>query len=197
MNEESANGLSSIRDQPVFQNFTKWARQYQAQLDRITPYTLYRWLATAGLILIFMLRIFTIQAFYIVTYALGIYLLNLFLAFLQPKFDPSLEMDIAESEVEEGAPGLPTTTWNTDKDGEFRPFIRRLPEFKFWYSATRAVVFSIFATVIPVFDVPVYWPILLMYFIILFTITMRRQIAHMQKYKYLPFDFRKTKYGSK
>lgn len=102
-----------------------------------------------------MLRIFTIQAFYIVTYALGIYLLNLFLAFLQPKFDPSLEMDIAESEVEEGAPGLPTSTWNSDKDGEFRPFIRRLPEFKFWYAATRAVVFSIVATFIPPFDIPV------------------------------------------
>ncbi|CAG8699775.1 32554_t:CDS:2 [Gigaspora margarita] len=58
--------------------------------------------------------------------ALGIYLLNLFLAFLQPKFDPSLEMDIAESEVEEG-PSLPTKA-----DEEFRPFIRRLPEFKFW-----------------------------------------------------------------
>ena len=57
-----------------------------------------------------MFRIVWIQAFFIVTYALGIYLLNLFLAFLQPKFDPSLEMDIAESEVEEGAPGLPTST---------------------------------------------------------------------------------------
>ena len=123
--------------------------------DRVTPHTFYRWLATSGLVLLFMLRIFTIQAFYIVTYALGIYLLNLFLAFLQPKFDPSLEMDIAESEVEEGAPGLPTSSWNSDKDGEFRPFIRRLPEFKFWYSATRAVVFSIVATFIPPFDIPV------------------------------------------
>ena len=62
-----------------------------------------------------MVRIFWIQAFFIVTYALGIYLLNLFLAFLQPKFDPSLEMDIAESEVEEGAPGLPTSELNLDQ----------------------------------------------------------------------------------
>jgi hypothetical protein len=69
-----------------------------------------------------------------------IYLLNLFLAFLQPKFDPSLAADIAEAEVEEGAPGLPTSTspsarnenYGEMQDGEFRPFIRRLPEFKFW-----------------------------------------------------------------
>lgn len=59
-------------------------------------------------------------------YALGIYLLNLFLAFLTPKFDPSLEMDTKENEMEEG-PSLPTKA-----DEEFKPFIRRLPEFKFW-----------------------------------------------------------------
>ena len=36
-------------------------------------------------------------------------------------------MDIAENEAEEG-PSLPTQA-----DEEFKPFIRRLPEFKFWY----------------------------------------------------------------
>lgn len=59
--------------------------------------------------------------------AVGIYLLNLFLAFLTPKIDPSLEMDTQENELEEG-PSLPTKA-----DEEFKPFIRRLPEFKFWY----------------------------------------------------------------
>ncbi len=51
------------------------------------------------------------------------------------------------------------------------------------YAATRAIVFSILATLFPMFDIPVFWPILLVYFIILFIITMRRQIAHMRKYK--------------
>lgn len=32
-------------------------RQYQHQLDRITPYILHRWVATAGLVSIFVLRI--------------------------------------------------------------------------------------------------------------------------------------------
>lgn len=48
-----------------------------------------------------------------------------------------------------------------DKNGsEFKPFIRRLPEFKFWHSATRAVVFALLATLTSATDVPVFWPIL-------------------------------------
>jgi hypothetical protein len=77
---------------------------------------------------------------------------------------------------------------------EFRPFARRLPEFKFWEACTRAVVIAFFMTFLSVFDVPVFWPILLMYFIILFYITMKRQISHMIKHKYVPFSFGKPAY---
>ena len=54
--------------------------------------------------------------FYIVTYALGIYNLNLLLGFLTPQIDPESE-----------GPVLPR-----NNDEEFRPFVRKLPEFKFW-----------------------------------------------------------------
>jgi len=57
----------------------------------------------------------------VVCYSLGIYLLNLFLAFLTPKFDPSLEQELADQETEEGTSG----TLPTNRDDEFRPFIRR------------------------------------------------------------------------
>lgn len=43
-------------------------------------------------------------------------------------------------------------------------------------------------TLFPMFDVPVFWPILLLYWLLLFTVTMKRQIKHMIKYKYLPFN---------
>jgi hypothetical protein len=46
-------------------------------------------------------------------------------------------------------------------------------------------------TFFPVFDVPVFWPILLMYFLVLFFVTMKRQIKHMIKYRYVPFSFGK------
>ncbi|RXK35998.1 hypothetical protein M231_06712 [Tremella mesenterica] len=127
---------------------------------------------------------------YIVCYALAIYILNLFLAFLQPRFDPSLAADLAADDVEEGAPGLPGSETKSPgglrglmngfsaggEDEEFRPFIRRLPEFKFWYSSTRATAIALLCTITRATDVPVYWPILLIYFLTLFGLTMRRQI---------------------
>lgn len=100
-----------------------------------------------------------------VAYALGIYLLNLFLAFLQPKFDPS--SDALDSEMEDGSVG----TLPTKQDEEFKPFIRRLPEFKFWYWATRAIGISFVCTWFAIFDVPVFWPVLVMYWLILFVLT--------------------------
>ncbi|KAI9250197.1 RER1 protein [Phascolomyces articulosus] len=164
-------------------------RRWQKILDDTTPFVQYRWIGTGVLLLLFILRILLAQGWYIITYALGIYLLNLFLAFLTPKFDPSLELDTQESEMEEG-PSLPTKA-----DEEFKPFIRRLPEFKFWYSATKATAIALFCSFFSVFDIPVFWPILLIYFCILFAITMRRQIKHMIKYKYIPFDLGKKNYG--
>ena len=59
----------------------------------------------------------------------------------------------------------------TKQDEEFRPFIRRLPEFKFWHSATRAIAISLVSSFVPFFDVPVFWPVLVMYWIILFVLT--------------------------
>jgi predicted membrane protein len=47
-----------------------------------------------------------------------------------------------------------------------------------------------------IFDIPVFWPILLLYFIVLFFITMKRQIKHMIKFKYVPFSFGKTTYAA-
>ncbi|EPQ31003.1 uncharacterized protein PFL1_01192 [Pseudozyma flocculosa PF-1] len=212
---------------PALQQFVaqtnRLQQRYQAFLDSTTPHTAYRWSATVGLLFLFVLRIVLSQGWYIVCYALFIYLLNLFLAFLTPKFDPSLEADLAEQDVEEGEPGLPTSasgksyggssgsaggglmsgvfgsSINTQSsDDEFRPFIRRLPEFKFWLSATQAILISLFCTTSEAFDIPVFWPILVMYFCILFAITMRRQIKHMIQHRYVPFDLgRKATYGRK
>lgn len=69
--------------------------------------------------------------------------------------------------MEDGAAGaLPTK-----QDEEFRPFIRRLPEFKFWYSATRALTIGFFCTWFDIFNIPVFWPVLVVYWLILFTLT--------------------------
>ncbi|KAK8476501.1 hypothetical protein V6N11_061679 [Hibiscus sabdariffa] len=85
----------------------------------------------------------------------------------------------------------------TKGSDEFKPFIRRLPEFKFWYTMTKAFCIAFFMTFFSVFDVPVFWPILLCYWGVLFVLTMRRQIGHMIKYKYIPFNIGKQKYTGK
>ena len=77
---------------------------------------------------------------------------------------------------------------------EFRPFSRKLPEFKAWVQAQRALTLSLLATLFRFMDLPVFWPILLIYFVFLFAVTMRRQIAHMVQHKYVPFSFGKQTY---
>ncbi|WFD06146.1 hypothetical protein MVES1_001488 [Malassezia vespertilionis] len=166
----------------------------QHMIDSLAPFAKERWAGTGVLLFLFMLRIVFAHGWYIVCYALFIYLLNLFLAFLSPKFDPAHESDLAAQDVEDGEPGLPTSSkpggglmsnvfhgssGQADADtDEFRPFIRRLPEFKFWLSATQATLVSIVATFFSVFDIPVFWPVLVVYFVTLFVLTMRRQIQY-------------------
>ncbi|KAF2843140.1 rer1 protein-like protein [Patellaria atrata CBS 101060] len=167
---------------------TRYGRIYQSYLDRSTPFRTYRWASTGTLLFLFFLRIVFAQGWYIVAYSLGIYLLNLFLAFISPKFDPSLEQDEG---MEDGtAGGLPTK-----EEEEFRPFVRRLPEFKFWYSATRAITIGFFCSWFEIFNLPVFWPVLVMYWLILVFLTMRRQIQHMIKYRYVPFTVGKKRFS--
>ncbi len=59
------------------------------------------------------------------------------------------------------------------------------------YSAIKAVVIGFVMTFFPIFDVPVFWPILLLYWFVLFFVTMKRQIKHMIKYRYIPFSLGK------
>ncbi|KAJ4963612.1 hypothetical protein NE237_023551 [Protea cynaroides] len=161
------------------------SRRYQILLDKSTPHVLRRWIAFAVVVFIYVIRVLYIQGFYIVSYGLGIYILNLLIAFLSPQVDPEIE-DVADG------PGLPTRS-----SDEFRPFVRRLPEFKFWYSITKAFCIAFAMTFFIVFDVPVFWPVLLFYWLMLFTLTMKRQILHMIKYKYLPFTSGKQRYTGK
>jgi len=78
----------------------------------------------------------------------------------------------------------------------YRPFIRKLPEFSTWYRATKAVLLGFTCTLFPFLDVPVFWPILLVYFVMLFVGTLRQRVSHMIKHKYLPFSFGKPKFSS-
>eukprot|EP01088_Endostelium_zonatum_P004429 TRINITY_DN15675_c0_g1_i1.p1 TRINITY_DN15675_c0_g1~~TRINITY_DN15675_c0_g1_i1.p1 ORF type:complete len:198 (-),score=22.64 TRINITY_DN15675_c0_g1_i1:159-752(-) len=177
--EAPANNLSP----PSFLSTLRYTveRRYQALLDSSTAYVLYRWIGTAILTIIYLYRVFTLNGWYVVSYALAIYVLNLLIGFLSPKVDPEVESNV-----------LPTKA-----NDEFRPFIRRLPEFKFWYATTRALIIGIFCTLFAVFNIPVFWPILLIYFIALFGFTMKKQIKHMITHKYVPMTVGKPKHNDK
>ncbi|XVF15787.1 hypothetical protein REPUB_Repub09cG0186600 [Reevesia pubescens] len=163
---------------PIAKWKNDFSRKFQYFLDRSTPHTAQRWLGTLAVAMIYVLRVYYLQGFYVISYGLGIYILNLLIGFLSPKVDPELEpLDGAS---------LPSKS-----SDEFKPFIRRLPEFKFWYAITKAFVVAFVLTFFSMLDVPVFWPILLCYWIFLFFLTMKRQILHMTKYKYIPFDIGK------
>ncbi|VDQ12004.1 unnamed protein product [Trichobilharzia regenti] len=91
---------------------------------------------------------------------MGIFLLNRLIDFISPKIVP---------ETDEVLP--------TKSSDEFRPFLRRLPELKFWNSCTVCLLISIFCTYWSFLDIPVFWPILVVYFVLLFYLTMKRQIS--------------------
>eukprot|EP01138_Halocafeteria_seosinensis_P013391 gb/GECG01013677.1/.p1 GENE.gb/GECG01013677.1/~~gb/GECG01013677.1/.p1 ORF type:complete len:172 (+),score=10.51 gb/GECG01013677.1/:1-516(+) len=153
-------------------------RKYQHILDQTTIYRTPRWLCLLGLLALFAYRIYALEGFFIVAYGLGIYLLNNFLGFLSPQTDP-----------ETAGPILPTR--NSE---EYRPFQRQIPEFSFWLRGMKAILVCMCMTLFSVFDIPVFWPVLVAYFLVLFGFTMKKQIAHMIRYRYLPFDWGKKKY---
>jgi len=180
--EMATDTTSQDAVRPSFMQDLKISLQRKGQnfLDSTTRYVMLRWVFLLGLIALYCIRVYFLEGFYIVTYGLGIFLLNLFIGFLTPLEDTDSD------------PVLPMN--ETD---EFRPFQRRLPEFKFWLACTKAMLFGFTLTFIPMFDVPVFWPILLIYFIVLFCLTMKRQIKHMLKHKYVPFTVGKKRYKGK
>lgn len=171
---------------PISVRYHRLLTIYRYYLDKSVPLIKERWAALGLLFLLFELRVVLSHKWYLSCYAHGIFLLNQFLAFLTPKFDISLQQDEENKELEAG-----------ERSDEFKPFIRRLPEFKFWHNSVRATFVALASTLFNFTDVPVFWPILLVYFIIIFILTMKRQIQHMLKYRYIPLDIGKKKYGAK
>ncbi|KAK8801592.1 hypothetical protein WA538_005430 [Blastocystis sp. DL] len=153
---------------------------YTYYIEKTINYPLYRWVVLVLTLALYVKRILSTHGFYLVSYTLGLYLLNLLLGFLSP-------LDVYDDDTAE----LPTRDAT-----EYRPFIRRVPEFKFWKDSIQAVVLCFFITFIPIFNIPVFWPILVAYFFMLFFITMRDRIAHMIRYRYLPWSHGKKKYTS-
>ena len=125
-------------------------QHYRKFVDDMGPYVWQRWASTGVFALLYLWRVGSLHGYYLVTYALGIFLLNQLMLFLSPKVDPV------------GEESLPLPLSNS-LDDDFRPFVRALPEKEFWLRSTIALVFSMFCTFLPFLNIPVFWPILVIY----------------------------------
>ena len=184
--EEEKTAKISSMEKPLSEKnfFGKMSIYYNIIKDKIIIYPLERWLITAILFLIYIIRIVLTKAFACLTYCIGIHLLNSFIGFISPLDDPE------DYDLDNDDSFLPTKN-----NEEFKPFYRKVKEYTFWSRVSLTLFISIICTFFKGFDIPVFWPLLLVYFFLIFGLVMKRQIQHMIKYHYLPWDHSKTKYG--
>ena len=168
--------------------FTKINIYINAIKDKIIIYVAERWGIIAILLLFYFIRIFICKGYYALTYCIGIHFLNSFISFISPLNDPEDE----ELNLNNDNSFLPIKN-----NEEFRPFQRKLKEFQFWNVLFWTLIIGIILTFFESFNIPTFWPLLLVYFILIFILTMRHQIAHMIKYNYLPWDVGKKIYNPK
>ena len=152
--------------------------------DKIIIYRAERWGVVAILVLIYFIRVFRLKGYYALTYCIGIHFLNSFIGFISPLDDPEEDLGGDNSYLPQR------------NNEEFRPFQRKVKEFSFWNVMFWTFLVAIFFTFFDVFNIPVFWPLLLVYFLLIFFLIMKRQIKHMIKYHYLPWDTGKKNYGS-
>ena len=151
--------------------------------DKIIVYRAIRWSIVGILFIIYFIRILYIKGYYALTYCIGIHFLNSFIGFISPLDDPE------DEDLGEGDSHLPQSN-----NEEFRPFQRKVKEYEFWSIMFWTLIISLPMTFFEAFNIPVFWPLLLVYFIMIFFLIMRKQIKHMIKYHYLPWDTGKKTY---
>ena len=184
-NEGEQKNANNINDDTISnKSFCEKIEIYSNSIrDKIIAYKKIRWGAILLLAIIYLFRMFYKKGYYALTYCIGIHFLNSFIGFISPLDDPE------EDDLGEGDSYLPQKS-----SEEFRPFQRKVKEYSFWSIMFWTFVVAIPMTFFEAFNIPVFWPLLLIYFILIFFLIMKRQIKHMIKYKYLPWDTGKKTY---
>lgn len=157
---------------------------YNVICDKIQIYPRERWSFIAILVFLYIIRLIFTRGYHALTYCIGIHILNSFIGFISPLKDPE-EAEI-EGDIDSFLPQR-----NSD---DFKPFQRKLKEFKFWVIIFYTFLIGIILTFFEAFNIPVFWPLLLVYFALIFFLTMRKQIQSMLKYRYIPWDAGKIQY---
>ena len=184
-NEDEKKNSADINNVSLEQKsfLQKLELYYNSIKDKIIIYKAERWGIVALLAVLYFIRMFRTKGYYALTYCIGIHFLNSFIGFISPLDDPE------EDQLNNGDSYLPQKN-----NEEFRPFQRKVKEYSFWSMMFWTFIMAIPMTFFEAFNIPVFWPLLLVYFILIFFLIMRRQIKHMIKYNYLPWDSGKKTY---
>jgi len=182
-NNQKESALETLRHKYVY----AW-RIYRTYVDKTIIYPKERWVFTLLMIFLYAYRLYITQGYFVITYLLGLYLLDLFLGFISPQD----EAEDGDFDVEEDQSILPSR--DTD---EYKPFRRKVKEFDLWLSFTKVLLICILLTFIQKLDIPIFWPLLLFYFIMITFLTIKNRIMHMIKHKYIPLDLGKKIYNGK
>ncbi|KAI5180720.1 hypothetical protein NEOKW01_1004 [Nematocida sp. AWRm80] len=152
----------------------------QSYIDKTIGYPKERWAFFLFVLVLFFWRVVLTGGYRLVTYCLALYLLHCFIGFCSP-IDSEMP-DPFDTEEHE-----PVNVQINKSGDESKPFIRRLPEFEYWWLSLRASLLSLVCTLFPIFNIPVFTPILFFYFLGLAFLTGIKIKRHMKKYKYNPF----------
>jgi hypothetical protein len=157
--------------------------------DKIVIHKMPRWAGLGALLFLYLLRVcfFAPGGFYVVTYALSLQLLYCIVLLITPLSDPT----------DDGLEGVALPSAGAGKDAEYKPFLPKVQEFKLWLVMFRMSVVCFLLTFFEIFDLPVYWPVLVIYFIALFVTQMSERIRHMMKHRYVPWNAGKPKFVAK
>ena len=166
---EEQSESSKIKEKPlsektIFQKINIYCNLIK---DTIIIYDIERWLIAASIVMIYIARVLLTKGYYFLTYCISIYILNEFIGFISPLEDPE------ELELNDDDSFLPQKN-----NEEFKPFRRKVKEYTFWSKVFFTFLFSIPLTFIKSFDIPVFWPLLLIYFFLIFFLVMKKRMLN-------------------
>jgi len=154
----------------------------QIMIDKFSPCPVQRWCVFGLCLLVHFVKILVSGTHHLIAYVVGVYLFHGFILFATPKDENIPDPFEEEVENENSNEYSPSSV-----DNSLRPFIRNMPEYTYWMFSMKVVVVSFLLTLSRLTDIPVYTPILLVYFVFMVLATAIKLWQHSRKYHYNPF----------
>lgn len=163
------------------------------KINKTIIYRKERWILTIITYFLFIIKCVIYDSYYALLYILSFYYIQNIILFITPKDVPSIHDEDEDEDMYE----IPDTVFNKSDDPDEKPIIRKISEFSLWEKITFFTLLCHLLSYFEVFNIPVWWPMLLIYFVIVSVLIVFKQRSHMNKYNYSLYDFFKSKRGKK